>query len=58
MKVGPIGYPETSVLNQHTLRNNPEEERIQVAGCTNSALLFELHVKQRISRVVEQKSAN
>jgi hypothetical protein len=25
----PIGHPETSVLNHPTLRNNPEDGRIQ-----------------------------
>jgi hypothetical protein len=29
MKIGPIGCPETSVLNQSTLRNNAEDGRIQ-----------------------------
>jgi hypothetical protein len=28
--MGPIGCPETSVLNQPTLCNNPEDGRIQV----------------------------
>jgi hypothetical protein len=27
--MGPIGSPETSVLNQFTPRNNPEDGRIQ-----------------------------
>ena len=29
MKMGPIGCPETSVLNQPTQRNNAEDDRIQ-----------------------------
>ena len=31
--MGPIGSPETSVLNHLTLYNNPEEERIQFNPC-------------------------
>ena len=32
LKIGPIDNPETSALNQSTLRNYPEDERIQFNG--------------------------
>jgi hypothetical protein len=33
VKMGPICSPETSVLNQHALRNIPEDGRIQSLHC-------------------------
>jgi hypothetical protein len=35
LKMGPIGIPETSMLNQPTLRNNPEDGRLQVNRSVN-----------------------
>ena len=34
-KMGPIGSPETSVLNQITQRNNPEDGIIQLNRAKN-----------------------
>jgi hypothetical protein len=33
LKIGPIGCPETSVLKQPVLRNNPEDGRVQIYCC-------------------------
>ena len=33
LRMGPLGYPETSVRNyHHSLRNNPEERNVVVSG--------------------------
>ena len=33
LKMGPIGFPETSVIKQPALLNNPEDGKIQVNRC-------------------------
>jgi hypothetical protein len=33
LKIGPTGRPETSVSNQLTHRNNPEDRKIQFNRC-------------------------
>ena len=33
LKIGPIGCPETSVLKQPVLRNNPEDGRVHIYYC-------------------------
>jgi hypothetical protein len=42
MKMGPIGCPKMSVINQPTLCNNPENGRIQLNynGSLQSRLFF------------------
>jgi hypothetical protein len=37
--MGQIGTPETSVLNQATLRKIPEDDRIEVNGSENLQFL-------------------
>jgi hypothetical protein len=40
LKMGPVGCPETSVLNQPTLRNSPEDVRInEIYCCINGKMI-------------------
>ena len=48
MKMGAIGGPETSVINQHTLRDNPEDGslRSHMSGLCSSTLIQTLIVRK------------
>ena len=52
LNMGPIGYPETSLLNQPALRYNPEDEIIQLnrSGSLRSGTYEVAHVYGVIRR--------